>query len=140
MRRYMDSVLEQAWRGELPPPEKGGPLVYGWSLRLSPRPDLEPQMSSEPMREPLTDVIEGEKTVTVTAEMPGVEKSDIDLETDGKSLTIRVERVDRKYHKELALPCRVKPGSPRATCKNGVLEVVLERAEEKRRGKKVKVH
>ncbi|MEM3087409.1 MAG: archaeal heat shock protein Hsp20 [Halobacteria archaeon] len=153
MRRHMGRLVEQARRGELPPPEKGGPCVYGWTFRVDDRgkPRFEefgnvPGLVSpartalEPgTREPLVDVMENEKTVTVTAEVPGVEKEDVHLETSEEQVTIRVDRKDRKYFREVDLPCPVKPETAKATCKNGVLQVVLERAGKKPGSRKVRV-
>lgn len=41
---------------------------------------------------PLVDVREDEQNVTVTAELPGVDKQDVDIQIDGEVLTIRGER------------------------------------------------
>jgi hypothetical protein len=36
-RRHLGRVAEQARKGSLPPPEKGGPYVYGWTFTLDER-------------------------------------------------------------------------------------------------------
>ena len=91
------------------------------------------------VREPLTDVCSDEKTITVTAEMPGIEKGDIDLETGEDFLVIKVERGSRRYYKELELPGKVASGSAKAKYNNGVLEITLERTGEERKGTKVQI-
>ncbi|MEM3087187.1 MAG: archaeal heat shock protein Hsp20 [Halobacteria archaeon] len=152
MRRQMARLFERARRGELSPPEQGGPYVYGWTFRLD---DGKPQFREfgnvkgltlpqraglEPgYREPLTDLIESEKTLSVTFEMPGIEKSDIDLQVVEEGLVVKVDKKDRKYWKEVSLPRPVKTDSAKATYKNGVLEITLELAEAQPKGKKVKV-
>jgi len=79
-------------------------------------------------REPLVDVIEKDGEVRVIAELPGVEKEDIDLRATETSLTISAESQHRKYYKELSLPTPVNPKSAKATYRNGVLEVSLPKA------------
>jgi HSP20 family protein len=92
-------------------------------------------------REPLTDVIEGKEDVKVIAELPGVEKKDIDLEAGEDSLLIKVDTAQRKYHKELELPCRILPDTTKANYNNGVLEVSIKRAEPKkdRKARQIKI-
>lgn len=141
---------------KMPPGElgEGGPYVYGFSMRVGPegKPKIEefgnvPGMVSGKReipsgREPLTDIIERDKEVSVIAELPGIEKKDIGLDIAGNSLEINVDTPERKYHKILDLPCEVKPGKARATYKNGVLEVKIERVKEderKKEGVRVKV-
>lgn len=152
MRRHMGRLMEQARRGELPPPEKGDPYIYGWTFRIgeSGKPHFEefgnvpglvlPARTAEPgAREPLVDVIENDKTLTVTAEIPGVEKEEIQLEAAEESLTLRVDREGRRYYREVPLPSPVKADSARATYKNGVLQVVLERRDRKTSNRRVPV-
>jgi len=127
------------------------PIIYGFSMRIGPEgePRIErfgntPTKYNEPKvtdeREPLIDVIERDKEITVVAELPGIEKEDISLNVSEDTLGVDVDTVARKYHKELELPCKVKSDITRATYKNGVLEVKLERAEKKKeRAKRVKV-
>ena len=118
----------------------GKSYVHGYSLRIGPdgKPRLEEfgnhriksskgkSMISED-REPLTDVIEGKEEVSVTVEIPGVEKDDIDLQITEKQLEITVEAPQRKYHKKIDLPVKVKPKTTKATYKNGILDVVIKR-------------
>jgi len=131
------------------------PYVYGWSIKIGPdgKPIIRefgnkpkttvkgPKVSEE--REPLVDVIEEKEVVKIIAELPGVSKEDINLKTTEEKLEISVETPERKYHKVISLPCRVKPLSAKASYKNGVLEVIIERSEpkkeEKESGHKIKI-
>ena len=147
----MEKMMEEAFQGAFPEMEQ--PFVRGFSVRIGPdgkpliqefgnkslrAPSGEPQISEE--REPLTDVIEGNKTVSVTMEIPGVDKDDIDLCATEDSLEITVDHPQRKYHKLLNLPCGVKPGTTKATYRNGVLDVEIERKEKKeKRGYRVDI-
>jgi HSP20 family protein len=80
------------------------------------------------VREPLTDVCDAGTNLVVTAEMPGIEREDIELETVDDTLVIRVEKGHRKYYKEVELPSSVVPNSARAKYNNGVLDITLEKA------------
>ena len=134
-------------------PGEGGPFVYGFSMRTGPDgkpiinefgnvlsgergPDIQ---IAENEREPLVDVIEGDKEVTVIAELPGIEKKDIKLDVTENDISIKVDTEKRKYQKELELPCEVKPGNAKASYKNGVLEVKLAKVKKKDKKKGVNV-
>ena len=45
---------------------------------------------------PTTDILEDKKKITVKAEMPGVEAKDIDVSLDGRRLTIKGEKKQKK--------------------------------------------
>jgi HSP20 family protein len=91
------------------------------------------------VREPLTDVCADDGNITVTAEMPGIEKEDIDLETGEDFLVIKVEKGDRRYYKELELPSKVVAGSAKAKYNNGVLEIALQKAPGEKKGTRVQI-
>lgn len=91
------------------------------------------------VREPLTDICAEEKTITITAEMPGIEKDDIELDTGDDFLVIKVDKGTRRYYKELELPSRVVTGSARARYNNGVLEITLEKAPGEKKGTRVMI-
>ncbi|MBS3772940.1 MAG: Hsp20/alpha crystallin family protein [Candidatus Thermoplasmatota archaeon] len=145
--QYMNRIMQNAMNGETRPPEEGGPYIYGWSLRVgpdgkpqfrefgnvSPSENMRPeQLSSK--REPLVDVVENEETITITAELPGVAKEDIELETTEDTLTINVDDDQREYYKEVELPAEVDTDSATATYQNGILDIELHKAEQKKTG------
>ena len=122
-----------------------GPIVYGYSMTMGP--DGKPVIrefgnlkqsrtrglpSTREQREPLVDVITGDEMVQVIAEVPGVDKKDIDLSATENSLAISVGTELRKYYKEVPLPVEIDPESAKATYKNGVLEVSLKKKERKK--------
>ena len=132
--------------------QPGKPFVHGFKIQYGPdgkpkiedfgnkpikSPKGEPLISEE--REPLTDIIEGDDDVAVTVEIPGVEKEDIDLNVTKENIEIRVDTSQRKYHKNLDLPCDVLPKTTKATYKNGILDVVIKRSEKKKPGYKVNI-
>jgi HSP20 family protein len=118
-----------------------GPFVYGYSMKIGPdgKPEIQefgnikkdlkgtPQVKEE--REPLVDIVETNSEIHVVVELPGVEKSDIKLHGTEDSLTISVDTPQSKYYKEVALPVKVKVKEASSSYKNGVLEVVLPKAE-----------
>lgn len=82
--------------------------------------------------EPLIDILEGDKAVTVVAELAGFEKEHLRIYVKNQRLTVSARSLDRKFYKSLNLPKRVNPNTMSTTFKNGVLEVNLAKvAEEK---------
>lgn len=160
MREEMEEMMERMMEGFEEIKEEDleklseKPYVYGWSIKLGPegkpivrefgnRPRAVPKgagVSDE--REPLVDVIEEKDRVKVIAELPGVSKEDINLKCSEEQIEIKVDTLERKYHKAIKMPCRVKSLSAKANYKNGVLEITLDRAEPKKEEKggfKVKI-
>jgi HSP20 family protein len=129
-RRLPDGSTVKEW----------GPFVYGYSMKIGPdgKPEVRrfgnikkslegPQVKKE--REPLVDVVETNGEVRVVAELPGVEKSDIKLYGTEDSITISVNTPQSKYYKEVQLETKVRVKESKSSYKNGVLEVVLPKAE-----------
>lgn len=143
-------MIEDMFRGGFNPNKR---FVHGFSLNMGPdgkpriqefgnrpikSPNGEPLISEE--REPLTDIIEGDDDVSITVEIPGVEREDIDLNATNDTLEIKVDTPNRKYHKNINLPCDVIPKTTKATYKNGILDVVIKRKEKKRSGSGYKIN
>jgi HSP20 family protein len=78
----------------------------------------------EEARDPIVDVFEEEKEVSVVAELPGVGESEIDLELKGDVLIIST-RGERKYQKEVLLSHAFKEEAMSSSYNNGVLKVTL---------------
>ncbi len=76
------------------------------------------------------DIHEDEELVRVIADLPGVEKNDINLKCDGESMTISAVSDHREYDERITLPARVDESSAKATYNNGVLEVTFEKTDE----------
>lgn len=89
--------------------------------------------------EPLTDVAVEDSKVRAVAEIPGVSKEDIVLESTRNSLSITVDTPKRKFSKILALPCDVDPDSASAEYNNGILEVILDRIGSESEKKRISI-
>ncbi len=81
----------------------------------------------EEEREPITDVFDEKEEVRVYAEMPGVNQEDIKLDLKEDILDISVQSGDRKYHKEILLPAKVKAENLTSSYKNGILEIKIKK-------------
>lgn len=145
--RFEEEFMKRAEEGKV-----FGPYVYGFSITIGPdgKPIIKefgnirrtagrPKITEE--REPLVDVIEDKNTITIVAEVPGVSKENIDIKIRDMRLVISAASGDRKYYKEIELPAKVKPESAKASYKNGVLEIRLEKEKEEKKeeGFKIKI-
>jgi HSP20 family protein len=78
-------------------------------------------------REPVVDVIEDKNDVSVTIEIPGVKKEDVDLNVVDNIFEIKLSNPLNRFHKKIALPCKVKPETTEAVFNNGLLDVVIKK-------------
>lgn len=127
-----------------------GPLYYGYTVAVGPdgRPVVQEYGNVRPASlpangcEPLVDTIVDEKdnVIKLVAEMPGVEKSDIKVVAEGKSVDISAERGAKKYHVKVPVRDAVDRDSGKATYKNGILEVSFKRIQPKPAGKTLEVN
>lgn len=76
-------------------------------------------------REPLVDVFDEGDYLSVIFELPGVEKENVNFEINGDIFDLSAQTSDRKYKKELLLPCQVESHRTESTYRNGILEVRL---------------
>jgi HSP20 family protein len=97
---------------------------------------------------PAIDISERKDAYIVTAEIPGVRPEDLDVSLEDGVLTIKGERqfsqesseqqwhrVERRYgafRRTITLPTRTKADEIEASFENGLLEVVVPKAEEAR--------
>ena len=128
-----------------------GPIFYGYTMTTGP--DGKPvvneygnvktdMLHTQEKREPLIDTLvdEKEKTLKVIAEMPGVEKSDVNVVVGVDAVIhIDAERGEKKYHVKVPIKHKVDPEPPKATYKNGILELVFKLEDEKSKGKAIDV-
>ena len=133
--QLMDQMLRDLQEGRQPKP-----FIYGFSMTQHPgeAPEMREFWNIQPFgrnvkmedeRKPLIDVMETTEEVHVIAEMPGVDRTDVQLDTTESRLDIKAQNEFRKYSESVELPVKVDPHSAKATYRNGVLEVRLKRVQ-----------
>ena len=104
---------------------------------------------------PVVDIYENEGTYVVTAEIPGVDKKDIEIDVKDRILKLKGERSSDKERKDdhyyrrercfgkfertFSLPDNVNPDSIEASFKDGVLKLEIPKPEESK-PKSITVH
>lgn len=120
LRSELDRLFDLSW------PTRDSGLFGGWS--------------------PALDVFDQKEHFLVVAELPGMNKEDIDISLHDGALNISGERKQReerpeggifrserffgKFQRSVTLPAAVKFDQVKATYKDGLLHVVLPKAEE----------
>ncbi len=100
-------------------------------------------------RLPAVDLVDRDDELVVRAEVPGVEKKDLDVSMTDNTVTIkgstsheekeekgdyyRCEISRGTFTRTVTLPCNVDAAKVKATLKDGVLEIVLPKAEKSKR-------
>ena len=90
---------------------------------------------------PNIEISETDKAIEVTAEMPGLERKDVEISVDDDTLTIRGEKKVEENQKDknvqlsersygvfvrvLQLPPGIDPASVQATMSNGILKLTI---------------
>jgi HSP20 family protein len=77
--------------------------------------------------EPYHDVLRDGDKIKVIVEMPGVEKKDIKVQSQGRYVSVKAEG-QRKYAADIKAPDFVESKPEKANYKNGVLEIVYKKA------------
>jgi HSP20 family protein len=123
LRREMDRLFDDAFRGFGLPAFSHGALSW-----------------------PQVEVVDHDKEVRVTAELPGLEEKDVELRVEDNVLVLRGEKrtefddAERRYsersyghfERHIALPAEVEDERANATFRNGVLTVTLPKTERAR--------
>jgi HSP20 family protein len=124
MHHAMNRLVRDFFRGGLQ--DKGTSRRDGWT--------------------PAVDMYEGDEAFTLTAELPGFSKDDVQVEIKDNRLTLRGERKreaevkEAQYHRvervyggflrSIRLPAMVDADKAEAVFKDGVLKLTLPKAEE----------
>ena len=135
----MEHMLDRFFEGGFP---RGWLRSFRWG-----RPLLG-DLAAE-VRMPHVDLVERDEEVVLRAEVPGVEKKDIDVSITGNSVTIkgqtRHEEKEEKgeyyrceisrgaFSRTVALPAPVDPDRANASFKDGILEITLPKLEKAKR-------
>jgi HSP20 family protein len=149
MERQVSRLLRSSW-------PQGGvlaqPIIWGYTVNVGP--DGVPHMQQfgnsalsqealeEGWREPFTTtVVDSENNVVrVTAELPGVTKDQLTVETLPRAVRIEAKGPERKYRAQIPIDADLEPGSAEAEFKNGILGITVRLATPPRpKGERVKV-
>ena len=100
-------------------------------------------------KQPYIDVVETDKEIVATAEMPGLKKEDININLTDEKLEISAEskheeekhekdylyreRRSGSYYRSIALPSSIDSNSAKASYINGVLEIKMQKTEVKKK-------
>ena len=126
------------------------PQVYGFSMQVGPDgiPHIErcgnvvPVGKDSDVREPFTCSMIDEKNneFNITAEMPGINKEDIELNATENDIDTKTKSASRKDNKFIPATSPIDPESASAKYNNGVLEVTLKlKGSKKPQGKNIKI-
>jgi HSP20 family protein len=123
--------------------------------------DFRPERFAKPfkgMRQPLVDISDKGNEIEVVAELPGIDKDNVDVEVSGSSITIkakhkssskqedakkgyfRQERSFSSFYRKLPLPAEVVPEKVDAEFRNGLLKVRLKKKHVSAKGKGKKIN
>jgi HSP20 family protein len=105
-------------------------------------------VASEPERRRQLSTIEYFSHLVLIAEVPGINKSDLELQVKGRTIRLagtktvkyagnaslhRRERLAGRFDRSVTLPVQVDPDGPdgvKAECRDGILAMFLPRAEQ----------
>lgn len=119
-----------------------------WDVPMSPGRRFLPVSSEraiERYRKPFIDIIESDKEIVATVEMPGLEKGDIKINLTEDRLEVSTEtkheeekkekgyiykeRRSGSYYRTISLPSSIDPANAKASYNNGVLEIKMPKTE-----------
>ena len=150
MEKEFEEFMKEVTHGRSTRPRY---YYYGFEISIGPdgKPrirefgNIRPREGAKPVIqeeiEPLTDVIEEEDRIKIVMDLPGVNKEDIKVKIseDGRKVIVSARSEDRRYYKEIELPAKVDPSTAKATYRNGVLTIDLEKVEKSKKGFEIKV-
>jgi len=135
LQREINRAFDDVWRGfDLAPFRRGG-LLHEFGPRV--------------------DVSEDDKEIRISADLPGLDEKDIEVELSDDRLTIKGEKQEEREEKErsyrlrertygsfarsIQLPTGTDAGKTKAAFKKGVLTVTIPKTAAARKVKKVAI-
>ena len=130
------------------------PYYYGYQITVGPdgkphvrefgnvKPSARGLVEQSGVREPLVDSVVDEKnsTITITAEMPGLTKENIKVNSSDNFIVVHGEKGNKKYHTEIPLNVEIEDNSTKASYSNGILELKFKlKAPVKPKAKEIKI-
>ena len=93
---------------------------------------------SEPLVDTLVD--EKNKSLIITAEMPGISKEDIKVNVSSNIIVLHGEKGNKKYHTEIPVKTGLEDSSAKASYTNGILELRIKlKGPLKSNGREIKI-
>ena len=120
-------------------------LLDAWLDMASLAANLENEMGrtpivSKPRHEGTMSYEDRDKDIVFTIDMPGVAKKDIDINIEPNSISVKAENGGkRKYNYSRRFKPTVDVDSAKATFKNGVLDITVNKVDAKPKGKSIKI-
>jgi HSP20 family protein len=111
---------------------------YGFNIKLGPESISSPnqiktfndmfdkKFDAPKTVEPVTDIFEEEEMVTIVLELPGVEKEDIGINLNGKSITITAAKNGTSYLKKIVLKFDPDPGTLKENFNNSIYSISVK--------------
>jgi HSP20 family protein len=120
------------------------PYYYGYQITIGPngRPKINEFGNVKLGSKGFVDNVLNKKqnTLTITAEMPGVDKENINVNVTGQHVTLHAEKGDKKYHADIPIDINLDESTTKAVFLNGILELKIKLKENSRpKGKAIKV-
>ena len=120
-------------------------LLDAWMDMMTVATNLENEIARKPVvarpkHEGTMSYEDRDKDIVFTIDMPGVQKKDIEINVEPNSISVRAENGgSRKYNYSRKFRPSVDVDSAKATFKNGVLDITLQKIESKPSGKSIKI-
>jgi len=95
---------------------------------------------SKPKHEGTMSYEDRDKDIVFTIDMPGVAKKDIDINIEPNSISVKAENGGkRKYNYSRRFKPTIDVDSAKATFKNGVLDITVNKIDATPKGKSIKI-
>lgn len=118
--------------------KKGMKGVYGVTIRTavggSPKVETFGNIKKTPEgpvvddeREPITDIFNEQEELVIIMEMPGIDQKDVKINLKDDILEVSATNKNRKYKKEILLPCKVLDTGLTSKYNNGILEINIKK-------------
>ena len=82
-----------------------------------------------PRQKSIGNIEDRDEDIVLSADLPGIEKKDIELSVDHDSIAFKAKTEGRDYDFGQSFDFKLNPEEVKATFVNGVLDVVVKKAE-----------
>ena len=120
-------------------------LLDAWMDMMTMATNLEQEIARKPIvakpkHEGTMSYEDRDKDIVFTIDMPGVQKKDIDINVEPNSISVKAENGGkRKYNYSRRFKPSVDVDTAKATFKNGVLDITIQKIESKPTGKTISI-